>query len=355
MSPQLPTGWKFVKLGDICEFVYGNSLPEKVRIQGPVKVFGSNGQVGSHNAPLTSSATIIIGRKGSVGEVTYSGEACFPIDTTYYVTKEQTQQNIRWLYYALKSLNMSKLSLMVGVPGLNRNDAYKLKVALPPLDTQHKIVNILDEADSLRKLRKQADDKTKELIPALFDEMFGDVVTNSKGYKVTTLGEICNITTGKLNANAASANGVYPFFTCSKEVYKINTYSFDCEAMLLSGNNASGDFDVKYYKGKFDAYQRTYVITIKNTGLYNYQFIRTIMNNNLFKLKQSSIGGLTKYLTLPMITSVKIPEVPIEIQNSFGELLESYSDAYHIQLTSSCKLEDLFNSLLEKCMTGQIL
>jgi type I restriction enzyme S subunit len=58
-------------------------------------------------------------------------------------------------------------------------------------------------------------------------------------------------------------NGEYPFFTCSRKIFSINKYAFDCKAVLLAGNNASGDFNVKYYEGKFNAYQRTYVITIK--------------------------------------------------------------------------------------------
>jgi type I restriction enzyme S subunit len=81
------------------------------------------------------------------------------------------------------------------------------------------------------------------------------------GWEIKTLGEVCNISTGKLNANAAVENGQYPFFTCSREIFTIDHFAFDCEAILLAGNNAVGDFNVKHYKGKFNAYQRTYVIT----------------------------------------------------------------------------------------------
>ena len=72
------------------------------------------------------------------------------------------------------------------------------------------------------------------------------------------LPELCNITTGKLDANAAVENGMYPYFTCGEIPSRIDEYAFDTDAILLAGNNASGDFNVKYYKGKFNAYQRTY-------------------------------------------------------------------------------------------------
>ena len=136
------------------------------------------------------------------------------------------------------------------------------------------------------------------------------------------MGEVCNIKTGKLNANAAVKDGSYPFFTCSKEVFQIDNYAFDCEAVILNGNNATGNFDVKYYNGKFNAYQRTYVITIKNnyTPKMTYAILKYILNNSLIDLKQKSIGGLTKYLG--MITSIKLPLPPLETQNQIVARIE---------------------------------
>ena len=79
-------------------------------------------------------------------------------------------------------------------------------------------------------------------------------------WKEYKLGEFATFKTGKLNSNAAVENGCYPFFTCSPETLRINDYAFDQKAILLAGNNAEGNFNIKYYEGKFNAYQRTYVI-----------------------------------------------------------------------------------------------
>lgn len=81
-----------------------------------------------------------------------------------------------------------------------------------------------------------------------------------RGWKDAFLGDIVDFRTGKLDSNAATEGGLYPFFTCSPNTLEINQYTFDTEAVLLAGNNANGVFPVKYYNGKFDAYQRTYVI-----------------------------------------------------------------------------------------------
>jgi type I restriction enzyme S subunit len=93
----IPQDWRSITLGDVCEFKYGKSLPETARAGGHVPVFGSNGEVGRHDEALTSGPTIVIGRKGSYGEVNYSAVACWPIDTTYYVDETATNADLRWL------------------------------------------------------------------------------------------------------------------------------------------------------------------------------------------------------------------------------------------------------------------
>ncbi|HEY2975872.1 MAG TPA: restriction endonuclease subunit S [Pyrinomonadaceae bacterium] len=79
-------------------------------------------------------------------------------------------------------------------------------------------------------------------------------------WKEAKLGELVSFKTGKLDSNAATSSGNYPFFTCSQETLRTDTYSFDTECVLLAGNNAAGVYPLKYFRGKFDAYQRIYVI-----------------------------------------------------------------------------------------------
>ena len=117
------------------------------------------------------------------------------------------------------------------------------------------------------------------------------------------LKDLINIRTGKLDANASSENGKYPFFTCSKETLKINTYSYDCECVLLAGN---GDLNVKYYNGKFDAYQRTYILECKN-DIISTKYLYYFMKKYLKILRNQSIGGVIKYIKLANISEAIIP------------------------------------------------
>lgn len=163
------------RLGDICEFKYGKSLPKKKRIEGKFEVFGSNGAVGFHNEAISEGQTLIVGRKGSIGEVNFSAKSCWPIDTTYYVDSTCTNQNPKWLFYILKNLNLQKLNKATGIPGLNRNDAYEKEILVPPLPEQKRIAAILDQADELRRLRQRAIDRLNQLGQVIFYEMFGDI------------------------------------------------------------------------------------------------------------------------------------------------------------------------------------
>ena len=127
---------------DVCTLEYGVSLPKQDRIEGQYPVLGSNGVTGYHNTFQVEGPTIVDGRKGSAGEVTFVAENCTPIDTTYFVkVADPSVCDIRYLYQVLCTLNLQSFKGGAGIPGLNRNDVYDAcKIPLPPLEVQHQIV-----------------------------------------------------------------------------------------------------------------------------------------------------------------------------------------------------------------------
>lgn len=137
------------------------------------------------------------------------------------------------------------------------------------------------------------------------------------------LGNFVNIKTGKLDANAASENGEYPFFTCSKEPLQIDTYSYDCECVLVAGN---GDLNVKYYSGKFDAYQRTYIIESSNKDKLLVRYLYYFLDEYVETLRKQSIGGVIKYIKLGNLTEAIIPLPPMEEQKKIAAVLDKVSD-----------------------------
>lgn len=143
----LPTppaeGWEVKKLGEILSLEYGKALQENKRIKGEYPVMGSNGIVGYHNEYIAKSPCIIVGRKGSVGKITYIEKNCYPIDTTFYV-KTKIQYDMKLLYFVMLNLNLEKEQIGIGVPGINRNQIYARQIPLPPLKAQKQIISIIE-------------------------------------------------------------------------------------------------------------------------------------------------------------------------------------------------------------------
>lgn len=166
---------------------------------------------------------------------------------------------------------------------------------------------------------------------------------------VELIGNITSIRTGKLDVNAENPQGKYPFFTCSKNHTFIDDYAFEGESILVAGN---GDLNVKYYNGKFNAYQRTYVIQPQETlnGKYLYYFLETYIE----KLREQSIGGVIKYIKLGNLTNAKIPLPPLPTQEKIVNILDKAYELcqYNKQLVE--KYNALTKSLFLE-MFGDIL
>ena len=145
-------------------------------------------------------------------------------------------------------------------------------------------------------------------------------------WEIAKLGKIAIIRTGKLDSNAAVIGGRYPFFTCDPNTLSIDVWAYDTEAVLLAGNNASGNYTAKYYKGKFNAYQRTYIIESANEKELNIRYLCYALNQQLRLLKTMSSGSTTKFLTVRMLDNLDIPLFGINIQTQIVNILSAYDD-----------------------------
>lgn len=165
-------------------------------------------------------------------------------------------------------------------------------------------------------------------------------------WKEVTLGKIAIFKTGKLNSNAAISNGEYPFFTCSPETLRINSYAFDQEAILLAGNNAEGNFSIKYYKGKFNAYQRTYVIT-PIRGKVDIKFLYYALSLCLKQLKNMSQGTSTKFLTVTILNSFSVKLPSISNQRRIASILSSLDRKIELNNKINADLEEMAQAIFK--------
>jgi len=175
--------------------------------------------------------------------------------------------------------------------------------------------------------------RDKLLTPVEHD---GQWLLNGKEVEYKNLGELSKIETGKLNANAAVENGEYLFFTTAKTISRINKYRWDTEAILIAGNANVGE--VKHYKGKFDAYQRTYVLT-QFSKMIKVRFLYFFLSSNLKQyLESRSNSAAMTYIVLSTLQDFPIPIPPLSEQERIVAILDRF-DALCNDLTSGLPAE----------------
>ena len=214
---------------------------------------------------LMPKGTVLLSSRAPIGKVAIAGiDMCCNQGFKNLICGDRV--NNEFLYYFLKSKTdfLNSLGRGATFKELSKSIVENISISLPTLQEQFFIKEKLKKIDFLIELKCIVLRKLNELINSRFYEMFGDLRINPNNLLILPWNDIFYTSTGKLDSNAMVMNGKYPFFTCSKEIFHIDSYAFDCEALLLAGNNAAGIYDVKHYKGKFNAYQRTYVLRLRN-------------------------------------------------------------------------------------------
>lgn len=251
-------------------------------------------------------------------------------------------------------------SSMTTRASLANNDLLNMEVELPPMDIQKNIATILSRYDSLIENYQKQIKLLEEAARRLYKEWFIDlrfpghentkiVDGVPKGWERKKVGDIAPIITGKKDANFGTPDGEYPFFTCSQEPIKAPSFSFDCAAVLLSGN---GDFNVKLYRGKFEAYQRTYVLS-PCCAQHLYLLYYTI-SANMTKLAAGSSGSTIKFLTKGMIDGINLNVPNDEILETFNKKVEPIQSSRESLQSQIRLLTEARDRLLPKLMSGEI-
>ncbi len=218
-------GWDVLPMGRLLSLEYGASLPEYSRHLGPIPVMGSNGVVGFHDEASVKGPAIVIGRKGSVGEVNWIDTDCCPIDTTYYIANKQpTSSSMQFLYRLLQCSKLNQRGDPGAVPGLNRSAVHSLQTAIPKPPEQQKIADCLSSLDELiaaqgrkvealktykRGLMQQLFPREGETLPRLRFPEFRD----APEWESTTLGSLVHFQSGctPSRANPEFWNGSIPW------------------------------------------------------------------------------------------------------------------------------------------------
>ena len=243
-------------------------------------------------------------------------------------------------------------------PAIKPSDIENLSIKVPPLPTQQKIAAILSSLDDKIELNNKINTNLEQQAQALFKNWFVDFEPFGgkmpKGWKEKTLDSFCSIFTGRKNANASVENGKYKFFTCSPNVLPIDSFIFDGDAIIISGNGAYTG-RTRFYSGKFDLYQRTYACTMKKDQNQDYIFILYWIIK--FVLSKKIMGG-THGSAIPYIVMDDIAKFVINYDKKVFDDLSKIMKSYVLQIqdneNQNEKLAELRDSLLPKLMNGEI-
>ena len=322
-----------IKLGDVCTFQSGGTPTKETEefFNGTIpwitttalnggKIDGTQAvnwitekAIEKSAAKLVPAFSIMVGTRVGVGKVavnTVQMSTSQDIISLINIDENQWDKDYLCKYIQGKNAFLNSQARGATIKGIKMDVLANLELEEITLENQARISETIDRVKAILDARKSELLELDKLVKARFIEMFYD-----KGYPILKWNDVFTTTTGKLDSNAAVEDGEYPFFTCSKEVLQIDKFAFDQEALLLAGNNAAGKYDVKYYNGKFNAYQRTYVLGLKED--WSYQLFRYQLEDKLVYLQQQSLGGLTKYLTMKILGELDFIIPPIEKQIEF--------------------------------------
>ena len=308
--------YKWIAISDLDDCKYIENTSEYISSQA----------VKNTGIKIVPKNTVIMSFKLSIGKVAITKEDMYTNEAIMaFFNKGIVNLELSYLYYLLKSYKWDLLAQRAAKgKSLNKEILNNATLCFHSnIQTQKEIVAVLDKVTSLISMRKEQLEKLDILVKSKFIEMFGDPVLNPKGWEKKK-----------------------SFFTCAKQIYYIDNYSFDCEALLLAGNNATADYDVKYYCGKFDAYQRTYVLTLKQNNSYKY--FQYLLESKLSMMKNLSIGINTKYLTLKILNSIDFIIPPLDLQNQFSEFVEQVEKNREKIKSSLNQLETLYSALMQE-------
>ena len=381
--------WKEVRLGDVCDLIAGFAFKAKDFGEFPTKVIKIGdikppfvdyvGQVGvdisNYDINRLSKYTVKYGdyvlamTGATIGKVgKYISENFSYINQR--VLKFSPKQNVDadFINYIICSNIFAKYVVNFvdsesAQPNISAPTISKFAFQIPSeKDDQHRIASILSSLDRKIELNNKINADLEEMAQAIFKNWFvdfepfkgGKFVDSElgmipEGWKVVKLGDFFPVKTGKKDANTASVNGKYPFFSCSQNALCTDSYSFDCDAILVAGN---GDFNVKWYSGKFDAYQRTYVLIPYNKKLLALLYY--VVKRNLLTITSKARGSVIRFITKGNLTDFEFA-IPRDLENNeIVDVFKSINEKIFANIKENSRLSSLRDTLLPRLMSGEL-
>lgn len=341
-------GYTEVPLIEIATLKRGYDLPVQNRVAGNVPIFAANGQNGTHNQVKKIGPGVVTGRSGTIGKVHYVNGEYWPLNTSLYVT-DFHGNHPRWVFYMLQAFKLERFVEGAGVPTLNRNLVHGEKIPLPPLNEQKRIATILDKADSLLRKRQQAIQLADQFLRSVFLDLFGDPMTNPKGWEVKKWEDVVTIINGKNQRKVEEENGIYPIYGSGGEMGRANDYLCNENTIIIGrkGNINKPILVTEKYWNVDTAFGLD-----TDSELLSYQYLYWFCI--FFDFEK-----LNKTVTIPSLTKsdlfeIKMPIPPIELQIKFIDICQKINNGLIKTNLSLQNINNLLDSLSQKAFAGEL-
>jgi type I restriction enzyme, S subunit len=374
--------WKTKRLGEVLQLNYGRSLPLKNRVAGAIPVYGSNGVVGSHNEPIVHKPGLVVGRKGSAGEVHLSRGPFCPIDTTFYVTQDDAPDtDLEFLFYLLRHVDLRRITGDVGVPGLNREMAYMEPVQLPAARPEQKnIAHILSTVQRAIEAQERIIQTTTELKKTLMHKLFTEGLGNEpqkqteigpipESWEVVELDEIASVERGKFSHRPRNEprfyGGEYPFVqtgdvsNCDGHV-RTYTQTLNKAGLAISKMFPAGTILITIaanigFTGilEFDSACPDSLIGITPNETVHAEFLNYYLMAQQPEMDRLAPKGTQKNINIQFLKPWPIPRPPFEEQREIAEAFLATDRKIRLATQKRSQFQDLFRTLLHELMTAK--
>ncbi|WP_212873892.1 restriction endonuclease subunit S [Helicobacter pylori] len=365
----LPLNWQRVRLGDIgkpcmCKRVMKHQTTRYGEI--PFYKIGTFGNIADAfiskklfleyktKYSFPKKGDILISASGTIGRaVIYDGKpAYFQDSNIVWIDNDETLVKNDFLFYAYSNVKWN--TEHTTILRLYNDNFRNTLIPLPPPNEQNAIANILSDLDrylcALDALILKKEGVKKALSFELLSQRKRLKGFNQAWQKVR-LGDICEITTGSLDANEMVHYGKYRFYTCAKEYYFIDKYAFDTEAILISGNGAYVGY-VHYYKGKFNAYQRTYVLDNFSEHIIFVKYFLTMFLQSHIQTNRNE--GNTPYIVMATLKDFEILLPPLNEQSAIANILSDLDNEITSLKNKKRQFENIKKALNHDLMSAKI-
>ena len=346
--------WEQRKLGELAFITTGKLDANAAKKDGEYNFFTCGKEILKTNSYAFDGEAILINGNGDLGYTRkYVGK--FNAYQRTYVLQGFVM-DYEYIEHAIHKFLPDKIkneSIGGAMPYIKIDSLMNLELPIPVVQEAVAVTRFLNELDSLLSLHQRKLEKLKILKKAMLEKMFpknGAKVPEIRfsgftdDWEQRKLGELAFITTGKLDANAAKKDGEYNFFTCGKEILKTNSYAFDGEAILINGNGDLGY--TRKYVGKFNAYQRTYVL---QGFVMDYEYIEHAIHKFLpDKIKNESIGGAMPYIKIDSLMNLELPIPVVQEAVAVTRFLNELDSLLSLHQRKLEKLRQIKKSMLER-------